>query len=323
MATDRPLTVLVTGGSGFIGAHVAAELRARGHGVRVMSRRAGAVSGAEHVQWDLRRGEGLERVLEGVDAVVHCAGALSGDEATQRADTVEATANLVRAMAVAGVWGLVGLSTLAIYDYLRIPEGSPLTEDSPLEAEPRRRAPYIAAKLEQERLIREHQGRWTILRPGLVLGPGRTWFHALGMHLAPTRWVCLVPSGLLPLTYVENCAQAVALALESEAASGATLNVIDDSPPTRGAYVNALAATIRPRPSVMKVSWTALTKAATLADAANRATGRRLPLPDLLNPPSLHSRCKPLLYPNERARRTLSWTPRFSFDEAFERSTRH
>lgn len=318
------MSILVTGGTGFIGRHVVAELRRQGIGVRVMSRDPDAGSWSEVVPWDLRRREGLERVLEGMDGVIHCAAALGGDAETQRSDTVVGTRNLLEAMTVVGVKRLVGISSMAVYDYLRLPDGSALTEASPLEAEPDRRAPYIAAKLEQERLIDAHgeagDWHWTILRPGLVFGPGRTWFHALGIRLGERRWVCLAPNGLLPVTYVENCAEAIVLALETPGERGTRLNLVDDAPPTRGQYIRALAEASRPSPAVHSVSWKTLRRSARLMDAADRGTGRRLRLPDLLDPPSLHARCKPLLYPGDRARNALGWTPRYEYPAAFARS---
>ncbi len=318
------MTILVTGGTGFIGRHVVAELRRRGIGVRVLSRAPAGGTTSEVVRWDLRDRDGLERVLEGMDGVIHCAASLGGDAETQRSDTVAGTRNLLEAMTAVGVKRLVGISSLAVYDFLRLPDGSALTEASPLEAEPGRRAPYIAAKLEQERLIDSHgeagDWRWTILRPGLVFGPGRTWFHALGIRLGERRWVCLAPNGLLPVTHVESCAEAIVLALEAPAEPGTRLNLVDDSPPTRWQYIRALAGADRPSPALHSVSWEVLWRGARLMDAANRGTGRRLRLPDLLDPPNLHARCKPLLYPNDRARSALGWTPRYEFQAAFARS---
>ncbi|MDE3086809.1 MAG: SDR family oxidoreductase [Acidobacteriota bacterium] len=62
-------TVLVTGGSGTLGAHVTGILRGRGHEVRVLSRRPGA---GTH-QGDLATGDGVRAAADGAELVVHAA----------------------------------------------------------------------------------------------------------------------------------------------------------------------------------------------------------------------------------------------------------
>jgi uncharacterized protein YbjT (DUF2867 family) len=79
-----PQRILVTGGTGTLGRLVVGRLAAGGHEVRVLSRGADGVPGAELVGGDLRTGRGVAAALSGVDAIVHCASAPTGDEATTR-----------------------------------------------------------------------------------------------------------------------------------------------------------------------------------------------------------------------------------------------
>mgnify|MGYP003870497047 CR=1 FL=1 len=313
------MKVLITGGNGFIGRYVAAEVRRRGHNAVVLARNPAPGEEAAFVCQDLRQPDGLAAAIKGMDAVVHCAAAMDGDLHTQIAATVEGTANLLAAMTQAGVRHIVGVSTFALYDYLRIPPESLLDEDSPLESNFPSRAPYIQAKARQEDLIREHtsanQWRWTIVRPGIVFGRDRTWFHHLGMQLTPRQWVCLAGDSLLPLTYVENCADCIVDALENDAANGATFNIVDDDLPGRFRYMDALAKRAQPKPSIIGVPWSFLDRASRLASGLGD-----FPLPDLLRPASLHARCKPLRYSNRRAKQALGWRPRWSIEEGINRS---
>ena len=66
------MRVLVLGGTGVAGRLTVAELRRRGHEVRMLSRRAGStdVAGVEGVAGDLLTGAGLAEALSGVDTVV-------------------------------------------------------------------------------------------------------------------------------------------------------------------------------------------------------------------------------------------------------------
>ena len=85
------------------------------------------------VQADLRARAGLARAANGVDAVLHLAAAKSGDLYAQYAGTVVATENLLAAMSEAGVGRLVLISSFSVYNYLKIPMFSVVTEESPLE----------------------------------------------------------------------------------------------------------------------------------------------------------------------------------------------
>jgi nucleoside-diphosphate-sugar epimerase len=285
-------------------------------------RAAPTAAGPDVLEHDLRIPGGLAGALRGIECVVHCAASLGGDAAGQQADTVDATTHLLAAMREAGVTRIVGVSTFAIYDYERIPPDGVLDEQAPLAESGADRAPYISAKLEQERLIREtatsHGWGWMIVRPGLVYGPGRTWFHHLGVQLNEGRWLALAPHSLLPLVHVEDCAEALVLAAERAAPSGAVLNLVGDAPPTRRAYLATLVSAGRAptRPAVHEVPWALLRGAAAIAGFMNQLAGGRLPLPDLLRPASLHSRVKPLRYPNDRAKRMLEWTPVRPWKEA-------
>ncbi|MEU9718093.1 SDR family oxidoreductase [Streptomyces sp. NPDC047976] len=67
-------TILVTGGTGNLGALVVARLRGRGHEVRALSR-----SSAEYPV-DLRDGSGLDAAMAGAEVVVHCASSPRGGD---------------------------------------------------------------------------------------------------------------------------------------------------------------------------------------------------------------------------------------------------
>ncbi|OKJ96777.1 nucleoside-diphosphate sugar epimerase [Streptomyces sp. CB03234] len=124
-------TILVTGGTGTLGRHVVALLRADGHEVRGLSRHA------EPYAVDLREGgTGLDTALAGVDTVVHCASSLrGGDERAAR--------NLIDAARRAGVAHLVHISIVGVD---RVPLG------------------YYRSKLAVERLVEESGLGWTVLR---------------------------------------------------------------------------------------------------------------------------------------------------------------
>lgn len=100
------MRVLITGGTGLLGPHLVREARARGHGVRVLSRRPlddglpdlAADPGVEGAEGDLVSGAGLEAAVRGVDGVVHAA----SNPRDPRTVDLEGTRRLIPALRKAG-----------------------------------------------------------------------------------------------------------------------------------------------------------------------------------------------------------------------------
>ncbi len=331
------MRLYITGATGFVGRAVVAEALGRGHEVVAVVRPASGRSlvdatppGAtlREARIDLRSSDGLVESLQGIDSVVHLAAAKSGDFPTQFAGTVVATENLLAAMRAAEVKQLVAISTFSVYDYLAIPAGALLTEESPLDDDPALRDEYARTKLIQERLYREFGAlpdqEVTILRPGMIYGPNNLWHALLGADVGP-RFLRIGRNATLPLTYVENCAQAVvdtaeALAARPDELAGEIINIVDDHLPTQQTYAEQVAARIETPPTI-SIPWPAMNAATTLLKKANsRLVGGRAKFPGIAVPDRLHARFKPLRYTNNKAKRLLGWTPRYSFTEALDRS---
>lgn len=128
---SRPNSVLITGGAGFIGAHLAAELIAHGMRVRVIDtldpqvHEEGARPGyldpdVELVEGDVRDGAAVRRALAGVDAVCHFASAVGVGQSMYeiaRYTSVNdvGTAVLLEAVAEADVSQILLASSMSIY----------------------------------------------------------------------------------------------------------------------------------------------------------------------------------------------------------------
>jgi nucleoside-diphosphate-sugar epimerase len=327
------MKLLVTGAGGFLGRYVVAEAIGAGHEVNAVIRPAGNLPDVSWlsqprlrlVRADLRSRAGLTEMLAGVDAVIHLAAAKDGDIYAQFAATVVATENLLAAMDQAGVSRIVGVSSLSVYDYRASRLFSVIDESSPLERRPSQRDAYTQAKLAQEKLIRAHaeQSGWdfTILRPGLIYGPGNLLPARAGMFLGQRTILRLAGSSRLPLVYVENCAAAIVLAAGKADRSGKVFNLIDDDCPPARRFVHMLQKKISPRPRIVPMPWTLLQTASLAAGLGNKLIFRgRAKVPGLLAPARLAARCNPYRYDNRKMESELGWFPRYGLAEGLARS---
>lgn len=328
------MKLLVTGAGGFLGQYVVAEAISRGHQVRAVVRPAAKgipeawrlEAGVEVVRADLRSSVGLEKLCDQVDAVVHLAAAKAGDLYEQFGGTVIATENLLSAMQQAGTQRLVQTSSFSVYEYLRRWSWGRLDETSPLAVQPQLRDEYSQTKLQQERLVREfceeNAISYAILRPGVIFGSGNLWTARLGMQLSERLWIRTGAWARLPLTYVENCAEAILLAAEYAGEERELiLNIVDDDPPTQRAYLKAWRQRMQRPPRILPVSWSIMRGLARSAWLVNQICFRgNAKIPGLFVPAKLHARCKPLRYSNERAKSVLGWSPRYTWLQGLERS---
>ncbi|MFJ5230180.1 NAD-dependent epimerase/dehydratase family protein [Kitasatospora sp. NPDC088391] len=228
-----PLTLALTGATGFCGSYVAGLAAARGHRVLALGRRP--ARHGEHVPWDAAAPEVPD--LRGVDAVVHCAAAVgdlppgSAGEAGQWAVNVGATERLLGAAAGRP---FVFVSSASVYDPR--PDRSLVTEEHPTEGG--HLNAYGRTKAVADRLALAAGA--VVLRPRAVYGAGDP-------HLVPRllgsvrRGVLALPGGdvELSLTAVENLAAACLAAVEWPAGA---YNVADARPYRRDAALRGVLA---------------------------------------------------------------------------------
>lgn len=171
------MTVLVTGGAGYIGAHVVRLLRERGdHVVVVDDLSSGVAANVGDVpleRWDLSRPEvvgDLQRLFaeHQVGAVIHIAAKKQVGESAQRpawyyAQNVGGMAHLLMAMEAAGVDRLMFSSSAATYGNPDVPPGALMREDGPSAPI----SPYGETKLVCEWMMRDAARAWGLRGVGL------------------------------------------------------------------------------------------------------------------------------------------------------------
>jgi nucleoside-diphosphate-sugar epimerase len=170
---------LITGGAGFLGINLARYLLARGH--EVVSQDIAPFDYPERdrvvVQTtDIRDRSAVDRAMEGVDIVVHCAAALP---LYRKADIyttdVLGTRTVLQSAFEHGVDRVIQISSTAVYG---IPDHHPLREDDHLEGV----GHYGRAKIKAEAVCRAYRERGLcvpVLRPKSFVGPERLGVFAL------------------------------------------------------------------------------------------------------------------------------------------------
>lgn len=173
------MRVLITGGTGFIGSHVARQLQAGGHRVRLLVRDEGKgrayfeklrVSVPELVAGDITDVASVRAALADCDAVVHAAaGTPIGSTRQQLFEVnVGGTRNMVSSALEQGIDQIVCVSSItAIFNE----DGAKVTPDAPPAPS---KLPYGQSKVEAERFLRELQEEGepiAIVYPGGVVGP--------------------------------------------------------------------------------------------------------------------------------------------------------
>ena len=208
------MTVLVTGGTGFVGPYVVHELRSRDVPVRALVRDTSrgtrlANWGAELAVGDVTDPVSLRMACEGVDAVVHLVAIIRGRPRDFERVMANGTRNLVAAAQAAGVRRFVLASALGLDER---------TKDA---------VPYFAAKWEMEEAVREAGLEYVILRPSFVFGRDGgvlPTFVRLARFSPVTPIVGPGTQRLQPI-WVEDLAQYYALALTEPAAANRTFEL--------------------------------------------------------------------------------------------------
>jgi dihydroflavonol-4-reductase len=177
--------ILVTGSTGFIGAHLCRELLAQGHQVRAFHRPSSSLRlleglEVEHALGDVTQPETLQSAMEGVEVVFHAAAWMGGHNqpGRQYTVTVEGTRNVLQAALKMGIGRLVYTSSAAA---LGIPDITGQHQEPQLITEnhawnyrpdfyPFAYAKYLA-ELEVQKVVTQGLDV-VIVNPTVIFGPG-------------------------------------------------------------------------------------------------------------------------------------------------------
>ena len=196
------MQILVTGGTGVVGASTVSALLERGHEVRLLSRNAERDArawrnGVTAIEGDVADAASIAGAADGCDVVVHLVAIV--DEAppdvTFQRINIDGTRNIVAEAERAGVHKIVYVSSLGCE------HGT---------------SPYHRSKLAAEEIVRRFREDWVIVRPGAVYGPGDEHLSVLLRMVRTLPAVPIIGGGDQPIQplWHQDAAAAIATAAE-------------------------------------------------------------------------------------------------------------
>ena len=228
------MKLALTGGTGFVGAHLLDAAVAAGHHVLALTRREQPPR--EHVTWilgDLHDRSALEQLVEDADAAIHVAGVISAQTAAAFENgNVIGTLAFLAAATAGGVRRFVHVSSLAA----REPNLSL----------------YGDSKARGEELVMSSGLDWSIVRPPAVYGPGDKETLEL-FRMAKLGMILMPPKGRVSVIHVHDLARLL-LALSRFDAPSTILIEPDDGTPggwTHRDFARALGDAMGTRPAIL------------------------------------------------------------------------
>ncbi len=315
------MQILVTGGTGFLGQHLAKALLAKGHHVHLMGRNFAGVSsllaaGAKAVAVDLRDRASASGACEGIEVVYH-AGALStpwGKRSDFFAVNVGGTQAVLDGCRKYGVRRLIYVSSPSVVfdgrDQHNAHENVPYPRHFT--------SVYSLTKKLGEDMVSASGLETVILRPKAIFGPGDTTLLPRLIGAARQKRLPQIGGGhnLVDLTYVENVVHALLLALAAEAAVGKTYTITNDEHVPLWDVIRGVLCRLDLPTNLRTVPLSVALTAASMMEMRAALTGKE----PLLTRYSALILGRTQTYDIRAARRDLGYVPRVSIADGIEQT---
>lgn len=296
----------VTGGTGFLGAAIIERLLSRGDAVKALARGEGRLKSSSDrlhpIVGSLGDEHAVKALVDGADAVIHCAGLTHARRDCEFHEVNAAGAGRVAAAASKAGAFMVHVSSIAA----RRPEVST----------------YAASKRGGEDAVRAASARWAALRAPAIYGPGDAatlpYFRLVKSGFAPEP--AATPAPRASILYVDDVADA-AIATADAAPANGVYDLGDDRPEGRSwAEIGAaLAAALRVQVRAIRAPRTVLLVLAGAVSSVGRAFGAA----PMLTPGKIAE----FFHPDWVARDNLlqsssKWRPLIALEDGFAKAAR-
>jgi nucleoside-diphosphate-sugar epimerase len=325
--------ILITGATGFIGLRVLNSLlrlgyrnlrclvRPSGDQSRMSDvvRRHGAANQVQIIIGNLLSPEDCTDAAKGVMVIYHLAVGRDDTFAGMFRNSVVPTRNLLEAARGHGcLKRMVNVSSFSVYSNRDKRSGRLLDEECPFETIPEERGDaYTYGKTKQDELVMDYGRRfnipYVIVRPGVVYGPGNeTITNRVGIAKFGV-FLHMGGSNTIPLTFVDNCADAIVLAGLMNGVEGEVFNVVDDDLPSSRQFLRLYKRNVKRLRSIYVPHALSYLLCCLWEKCSAWSHGL---LPPKFNQKGWHAFWKKTQYSNAKLKNRLGWTPRVPTDEA-------
>jgi len=215
----------------------------------------------------------------------------------------------------------VNVSSFAVYTNRDKPRGRLLDETCPVEKRSSLRGnAYGFSKTKQEEMVikyaMNHNLPYVNVRPGVVYGPGNEQIHGRVGIGTFGIFLHLGGSNKVPLTYVENCAEAIVLAGIVYGIDGEVFNIVDDDLPSSRRFLRLYKKNVKQFhtvyvPRVMSYSLCYLWEKYSAWSLGQ--------LPNAFNRRIWHATWKKTHYTNEKLKKRLGWRQKIPTSEGLNK----
>lgn len=329
--------LLVTGATGFIGSRVVGCLLDLGfRNLRCFARPSREVASVEAlgghclggarveiVRGDLLSREDCATATKGVTVIFHLAAGRDGKSFPDAfLNSVVTTRNLLEASTQHKcLRRFVNISSFVVYANKQKPRRGLLDETCPVKTRPELGdEAYCFAKVKQDEIVTEYAKRFgiphVIVRPGYVYGPGHegisgrvgTGTFGIFLHLGG--------SNTMPLTYVDNCAEAIALAGLKKGVDGEVFNVVDDNLPSSRQFLRLYKQNVKKFTSLYLPHVLSYLLCYLWERYSTWSEGQ---LPPAFSRSKWYTYWKKTHYSNAKLKTRVGWTPKLSTVEGLRR----
>ena len=326
--------ILVTGAGGFVGSRVVRVLLEYGFTrVRCLVRSdrnlselkrlaADANADVDVLVGNLLSREDCHNAAKDAAVIYHLAAGIDKTYPGCFLNSVVTTRNLLdAAIAKPVLRRFVNVSSIAVYSNENIRRGGLMDETCEVDKKLlERHEPYTYGKAKQDELVLKYAHRdnlpYVIIRPGVVFGPGKV---KITDRIGTDTFGVFLHLGLqniIPLTYVDNCAEAIVLAGIKKGVNGQVINIVDDDLPRSREFLKLYKRKVSTFFSI-PVPYPAWYLFCNIWEKYSKWS--RGQVPPVFNRRSCAVYWKGNTYSNSKAKMLLGWEPKINMNASLER----